>query len=175
MNRVYGVLAEFDSISSLIEAAKEARDIGFRKMDAYTPFPNEELAHILGYHKSRLPLITLIAGLIGTVTGAGLCYWVHVIAYPLNFGGKPLNSWPAFVPITFETTILFAGIGVVLGFFAICGLPQPYHPLFNDPRFGLASNDRFFLCIEADDPYYNEDKVKQLLGKKAVRVTTVDF
>jgi hypothetical protein len=160
---IYGLLAEFEDPTSLVAAASHAYQQGYRRMDAYSPFPIEELHEALGNHHSRLPLIVLIGGLVGCVGGYLLQYWTAAVAYPLNISGKPLHSWPAFVPITFETTILVAALSAVLGMLALNGLPQPYHPVFNVPRFALASSSRFFLCIESTDPQFRLDDTRRFL------------
>ena len=170
----YGLLAEFDDATSLVAAAANARDAGYRSMDAYSPFPIEELHHALGSHQTKLPLIVLIGGLVGCLGGYALQYWASVIAYPVNIGGKPLHSWPAFIPVTFECTILVAALSCVLGMLALNGLPQPYHPVFNVPRFALASRNRFFLCIEATDPKFDVEDTKRFLETLSpLEVTTV--
>src|SRR5262245_40177523 len=135
----YGLMAEFGNPEALVQAAQRAFEAGFRKMDAYTPFPIEGLAEALGSHKTRVPLIVLLGGVIGCLGGFYLQYWVHVIDYPLNIGGRPLNSWPAFVPVTFEMTILIAALSAFFGLLILNGLPMPYHPVFNVERFHLAS------------------------------------
>ena len=171
---VYGVMAEFDDPNSLVAAAHRARAEGYRCMDAYSPFPIEELHEALGSHHTRLPLVVLVGGLVGGIAGYLLQYWASAIAYPLNIGGKPLHSWPAFVPVTFETTILCAALSAVLGMLALNGLPQPYHPVFNVPRFALASRNRFFLCIEARDPQFKLEETRRFLETLEPReVTTV--
>ena len=152
---IYGILAEFDSSTDLVYAAKAAYAAGYRKMDAYSPFPIEEASEAIGFHKSRVPLIVLLGGLLGGLSGYGLQYWINVISYPLNIGGKPYNAWPAFIVPTFEMTILFAGLAGVLGMFALNGLPMPYHPLFNVDRFSAVTRDKFFLCVEAADPKFD--------------------
>jgi len=173
--RLYGLMAEFDTPTTLTAATERAWGNGFRKMDAYAPYPIEELSHALGHHKSRLPMLVLIGGLLGCFTGFALQYWVSVIVYPLNVGGRPLNSWPAFIPVTFEMTILFAGVTAVLGLFALCGLPMPYHPVFNVKRFSFASRDRYFLCIEAEDPLFDQDETRMFLeGLGPTEVSTVE-
>jgi hypothetical protein len=153
--RLHGLLAEFDSPDTLVAAGRRAVQEGYRELDAYTPFPIEALHEALGFHRTRVPLIVLIGGIVGAVAGYGLQYWAATIAYPLNVGGRPYHSWPAFVPVTFETTVLFAALAAVLGMLALNRLPQPYHPVFNAPRFALASRDRFFLAIEARDPKFD--------------------
>jgi len=160
---VYGMMAEFDDATSLVAATQSAHDAGYRAMDAYSPFPIEELHEALGAHHTRLPLIVLIGGLLGCIGGYALEYWVSVVAYPLNIGGKPLHSWPAFIPVTFECTILVAALSCVLGMLALNGLPQPYHPVFNVPRFALASRNRFFLCIESRDPKFDVEATRHFL------------
>jgi hypothetical protein len=156
-SRTYGVLGEFSSAHSLIHAARQAREAGYTSMDAFTPFPVEGLDEALGLKRTFVPLVTLIGGLLGGLGGFGFQYWVSVIAYPENIGGRSLNSWPAFIPVTFELTVLGASLAAVFGMLAMNKLPQPYHPLFSDDRFQKhASADRFYLCIEADDPKYAE-------------------
>jgi hypothetical protein len=171
---VHGVLAEFEDPTSLVSAAHQAHEAGYRRMDAYSPFPIEELHEALGAHHTRLPLIVLIGGLIGCIGGFALQYWASTIAYPINVAGKPLNSWPAFIPVTFECTILVAALSAVLGMLALNGLPQPYHPVFNVPRFALASRNRFFLCIESRDPKFDLERTRRFLETLNPReVTTV--
>jgi Protein of unknown function (DUF3341) len=171
---IYGLLAEFDDPNALVAATTRAYREGYRRMDAYSPFPIEELHEALGGGHSKLPLIVLIGGICGGVGGFALQDWASAIAYPLNIGGKPLHSWPAFIPITFECTILVAALSAVLGMLALNGLPQPYHPVFNVPRFALASRNRFFLCIESADPKFDLEGTKQFLGTLNPReVTTV--
>lgn len=152
---IYGLMAEFDNPTSLVNAARAAREKGYRKLDAYTPFPIEELSEALHLHKNRLPLIVLLGGLTGGGLGYLLQYYVTVWYFPINIAGRPLHSWPAYIIITFEMTILFAALFCVLGLLGLCGLPMPYHPTFNVPRFAMASNNRFFLCIEATDPLFD--------------------
>src|SRR5580698_10769292 len=161
---IYGLMAEFETPEQVLEAAERARDDGYRRMDAYTPFPVEGLAEAVGFYKTRLSTIVLGGGLLGSCTGFFLCWWPNVIGYPLNIGGKPYNSWPAFIPITFELTILFSALSAVIGMIALNGLPMPYHPVFNAPRFDRATRDRFFLCIEARDPKFSLSSTRDFLA-----------
>jgi len=171
---VYGLMAEFEDPGSLVAATQGAYREGYRVMDAYAPYPIEELHEALGTHHTRLPLIVLIGGLCGCIGGYALQYWASAIAYPVNIGGKPLHSWPAFIPVTFECTILAAALSCVLGMLALNGLPQPYHPVFNVPRFALASRNRFFLCIESRDPKFELEATRRFLETLNPReVTTV--
>jgi hypothetical protein len=173
--RIYGLMAEFDDASALVAATSKARDEGYRRMDAYSPFPIEELHEAMGAHHSRLPLIVLIGGLVGCISGFLLQYWASAIAYPVNVGGRPFNSWPAFIPVTFECTILGASLSAVLGMLALNGLPMPYHSVFNVPRFVLASRNRFFLCIEARDRKFDLEATRRFLETLGPReVSTVD-
>jgi hypothetical protein len=156
-------MAEFDNPTALVNAARAAREKGYRRLDAYSPFPIEELTDALHLHHNKLPLVVLIGGILGGLTGFLLQYYVTVIYFPINIAGRPLNSWPAYIVITFELTILFAAISAVLGLLALCGLPMPYHPVFNVPRFALASRSRFFLCIESRDPLFDPTHTAEFL------------
>ena len=151
----YGLLGEFLTPEQILEAASKAREAGYKYISAYTPFPVEGLAQAIGFPRTGVPLLTLIGGLGGGLTGFGLQYWCSAITYPLNIGGRPLNSWPAFIPVTFEMTILGAATFAVIGMLALNKLPQPYHPVFNVERFSHASTDRFFLCIESRDAKFH--------------------
>jgi hypothetical protein len=162
---VYGLLAEFEGPEELVQAVRRARAAGYRKMDAYTPFPIEHLAEELGFHRTALPVVVLIGGLIGCSGGFLLQYWISALDYPLNIGGRPFNSWPSFIPVTFELTILCAALFAVLGMLGLNGLPMPYHPLFNSPRFALATRNRFFLCIEAGDRQFNRETTARFLSE----------
>lgn len=160
----YGLMAEFADPRDLLDAARRAHAEGYRHMDAYTPIPVEGLAQALGAKRTKLPMLTLIGGLIGGITGFSVQYFASVIHYPLNIGGRPFNSWPSFIPITFELTILTAAFFTVLGMLGLNGLPMPYHPVFNVPQFKLASRDRFFLCIESCDPRYSAVETRAFLS-----------
>jgi len=168
----YGLLAEFDNANVLVAGTRRAYEEGYRHMDAYSPFPIEEVADALGCRKTRLPLIVLIGGMLGGAVGYLMQYYSAVISYPLNVGGRPFHSWAAFVPVTFELTVLVAAIFAVLGMLALNGLPMPYHPVFNAPRFALATRDRFFLCIEATDPIFDSEKTAAFLRDLSPRDVT---
>lgn len=162
--RVYGLIAEFDEPEKVLAATRAAYEAGYREMDAYSPFPVEGLDEALGPRPGwRLPLIVLGGGVTGAVVGYGMQVIATVIDYPINAGGRPLNSWPLYIPITFELTILFAAFAAVLGMFALNGLPQPYHPVFNAPNFELASRSHFFLAIEAKDPLFDLQQTRRFL------------
>ena len=172
--RLHGLMAEFDDARALVLATGTAYAAGYRRMDAYSPFPIEELHDAMGGRHSRLPLIVLIGGLVGCFGGFLLQYWAAAIAYPVNVGGRPFNSWPAFIPVTFECTILVAALSAVLGMLALNGLPMPYHPVFNVSRFALASRNRFFLCIEARDKHFDLEATRHFLETlKPREVSTV--
>jgi hypothetical protein len=172
--KVYGVMAEFEDPVRLLRAAERARDAGYRKMDAYSPFPIEGLHEALGAPRTILPLIVLLGGIFGGLGGYALQFWVSAIHYPLNVGGRPLNSWPAFIPPTFECTVLGAAIAALLGMLALNGLPCPHHAVFNVDRFALATRNRFFLCIEAKDIRFDERSTREFLESLAPReVSTV--
>ena len=162
-SHIYGVMGEFGTPEELIHAVEKIREAGYRRVNAYSPFPVEGLSEALGLKRNMVPLICLIGGLTGGLGGFFFQYWAAVITYPLNVGGRPLNSWPAFIPVTFELTILGAALSAVLGMLALNKLPQPNHPVFNAPRFGLASKDRFFLCIARDDPKFDRVQAAKFL------------
>jgi hypothetical protein len=162
-------MAEFANPTDIVEAARRTHEAGYRKMDAYSPFPIEELAEAIGFHNDGVALITLVGGLIGMCAGYLLQYWIHAINYPINVGGRPFNSWPAFIVVTFEMTILFAGLSAVFGMLALNGLPMPYHPVFNVPRFVFATKDRFFLIIFSSDVKYDTVETRRFLESLSPR------
>jgi hypothetical protein len=159
----YGLMAEFDDPSSLVAAARRTYAEGYRRFDSYSPFPIHELFDAMQCHDRRVPLFVLLGGIAGAIAGFGLQSWVSAVAYPLNIGGRPYISWPMFIPVTFEVTILFAALTAVLSWIALNGLPMPYHPVFNVARFARASEDRFFLAIEATDPKFDRTRTFEFL------------
>ncbi len=170
----YGMMAEFDSAAKLVAAAQRAHDEGYRAVDAYTPFPVEGLADALDFHRTWVPPLVLAGGIIGAISGYGLQYYVSAMAYPINVGGRPYNSWPMFVPVIFELTILIAALFAFFGMLALNGLPMPYHPVFNVPRFDSATRDRFFLVIHATDPKFDRGGTRRFLqGLGAQEVSDV--
>jgi hypothetical protein len=175
-SHTYGVVAEFETADQLIQAAEKTRLAGYHAFEAYAPFPVEGLAEAMALKRNAVPLITLIGGLLGGLGGFFFQYWVSVIAYPLNIGGRPYNSWPAFIPVTFELTVLGASLSAVFGMLALNGLPRPHHPLFNVDRFAKhATSDRFFLCIEASDPKFSlSDASRFLKSLNAINVSEVE-
>jgi len=160
---IYGLLAEFDDVNDAITAAQSAYAAGYRKMDAYAPFPVEELSEAIGFQKNGVALVCLVGGLLGCTGAFILQWWINTISYPVNIGGRPLNSWPSFIIVTFEMTILFSGLSAVFGMLALNGLPMPYHPVFNVPRFDLASKDRFFLIVFSSDKKYDAAGTRKFL------------
>ena len=162
-SELHGLVAVFSNPEDLLSAAKKTYASGYRKIDAYTPIPVHHLGEAIGFHPKKLPWIVLIGGILGCVLGFFLQYYVHVIDYPLNVGGRPHFSWPSFIPVTFECTILFAGFAAVFGMLGLNGLPKPYNPIFNAPDFELASRNHFFLCIESEDPLFDEVTTEEFL------------
>jgi hypothetical protein len=173
---IYGLLAEFNTPTELVLATEAARSAGYRRMECYTPYPVEEAAEALHFHKNRVPLICLLGGLMGLTTAFLMETWINTMAYPLNIAGRPLMSWPAFIIPAYEWTILFAGLSAAFGMIAMNGLPQTYHPLFNAPNFrNGATTDKFFLCLEATDPKFSLTDTRTFLETfPAVSVVEVD-
>jgi len=160
---IHGLMAEFENASGLVAAATKARLAGYRKMDAFSPIPIEELDEALDLRRTRLPLLVLIGGILGGIGGFLLQVWVSAIAYPLDVGGRPIISWPHFIPVTFETTVLGSALTAFVGMWALNKLPQPYHPVFNVEAFARASTDRFFLVIEATDARFDRAATQRFL------------
>jgi len=160
---IYGVMAEFETADELVEAARKAKAAGYHNMDAYSPIPIEELHEVLHIDDSKVALCTLIGGLTGAAFGFLLTAYTSSVSYVHNVGGRPPISVPMFIPITFECTILFAGITAAVSMILLNGLPQPYHPVFNVERFALASRNRFFLCIESIDPHFDREETRKFL------------
>jgi hypothetical protein len=165
-------MAEFNDPGGLVSAAKRTYAEGYRKIDAFSPYPIEEAWEAIGQHDRRLSLIVLGGGLAGLLTGLALQEWVHQIAYPINIAGKPLNSWPQFVPVIFELTILFAALAGAIGMILLNGLPMPYHPVFNVARFERASRDKFFLLVESADPKF--DRMQTLDFLKTLNASEIN-
>lgn len=166
---MFGVMAEFDTAEQLLSASSRAHAAGYRRMDAYAPFPIDGLGEALGFRTNAIPLIGLTGGVVGALTGYSLQFWVHAIALPINVGGRPLNSWPSFVPVTFELAVLFAALSMLAGLFILNGHPEPYHPVFNLPGFVRASRDRFFLCIQSDDAQFDVTRTRRFLEELGAR------
>ncbi len=160
---MYGLMAEFDSPQALLDAATKVGAAGYTKTDAYSPFPIHGIDDALGIKERLVAPIVFVAGLAGMLGGYGLEYWTQVIDYPMDIGGRPYHAWVNFIPPAFETTILFAAFGAVFGMLALNGLPEPYHPVFNAPRFDMATHDKFFLAIEADDPQFDAVRTREFL------------
>jgi len=161
--RIYGLMAEFDNVDSVIAAAHRVHAAGYRKIDAYSPFPLEELSEAIGFEKNGVALVCLVGGLLGGTAAYILQWWINTISYPTNIGGRPFHSWPSFIIVTFEMTILFSGLSAVFGMIALNGLPMPYHPVFNVPQFDAASRDKFFIIIFSTDKNYDPIRTRQFL------------
>jgi hypothetical protein len=161
--QIYGLMAEFNEPDQVLAAARRAYEDGYRCMDAYTPFPVEGLAAALGHRRSPVPLLVLIGGITGGTGGYLMQWYAMAVGFPLNIGGRPFHSWPAFIPITFELTILAASLTAVVSMFALNRLPEPYHPVFHSAAFERATTDRFFLCIEARDPRFDAVVTREFL------------
>jgi hypothetical protein len=161
----YGVMAEFDNPEDLIEATRHAYAQGYRMMEAYTPFPVEGLPEALNFRHNKIPAVVLIGGIVGGLSGFFMQWYAATLSYPIDVAGRPFNSWPAWIPITFEMTVLFAALSAVFGMLGLNGLPRPHHPVFNAPNFALASRNRFFLCIQSRDPLFEMEAVRQVLAE----------
>jgi hypothetical protein len=161
---LYGLMVEFLTAAEVLAGTRHARRAGYRDMDAYTPYPVDGLAAELGMRKTRVPFVVLMGGLVGAGVGFFMQYYSMAIGYPLNVGGRPYNSWPVFIPITFELLILVGSLAAFLGMMFLNGLPRPHHPVFNVPQFARSSQDRFFLCIEATDPQFDRQITAEFLS-----------
>ena len=160
---IYGLMAEYLTPDEVLEATRRAHERGYRRMDAYSPIPVEGLDEALGFRRSRMATVVLIGGLVGAVGGYFMQWYSAVVDYPINIGGRPFHSWPAFIPITFETTVLCAALAAVFGMLGLNGLPRPHHPVFNVPGFVRASHNRFFLCIQSIDPLFDREATRRFL------------
>jgi hypothetical protein len=173
---LYALVGEFNTGEELMKAAEAARHAGFTKMDSYSPFPIHGMSEALGFRDTKVPWTVFICGILGTTFGYTLQWYTSVIDYPMNVGGKPLNSVPAFIPVAYEFTILFAAFSAAIGMFVYNKLPQPYHPIFNTKNFERASQDKFFLAVEATDPNYDPSKIEKVMKEHgAVEVSECDF
>jgi hypothetical protein len=169
---IYGLMAEFENPSDAVAAARHVYEEGYRRIDAFSPYPVEELSEAIGVHSTGMPLLVLLGGIVGGSLGYLMQFYLLVIDYPLNVGGKPPHSWPAFMPITFECTVLGAALFAVFGMMALNGLPEPYHPVFNAPNFALASRDRFFVLVESTDPKFDRERTAEFLRSLGPREVT---
>jgi hypothetical protein len=163
VNNTWGLLAEFASADGLLAAARRVRESGYERAEAYSPFPVDGLAEALGFARNRVPLFTFIGGLLGGIGGFWLQWYSAVVDYPVNIAGRPLDSWPMFVPVTFELAVLGSAFAAVISMFAANGLPQLRHPLFAAPEFDLATRNRFFLCLRSDDAAFDARESRELL------------
>jgi hypothetical protein len=161
---IHGLMVEFLTAQEVLAATRAAREASYRDMDAYTPYPVEGLAMELGLKRSRIPMVVLVGGLVGAGLGFFMQYYTMAVDYPFNVGGRPLNSWPVFIPVTFEVMVLVASLAALFGMLYLNGLPRPHHPVFNVPEFVRASQDRFFLCIEATDPRFDRQGTAEFLA-----------
>jgi Alternative complex III, ActD subunit len=163
MNAAYGTVAEFESPEQVLASAKRIREMGYRDLDAFTPFAVEGLAEAIGFERTRLPLVTLFCGILGGSLGYLMMWYTSVVSYPMNIGGRPFHSWPAFIPITFELTVLFAALGTAIGMLILNGLPRPHHPIFNTPHYAERSSSHFYLCVKSTDSLYDPRATSELL------------
>lgn len=172
---LYGLVAEFERPEAILAAAQRTHEAGYRRTDAYSPFPVDGLSDALGFRDQWIPLIVLIGGILGAMAGFGLLYYCMIISYPINVGGQPLYGWPIYIPITFECTVLLAATAGLVGLFLLNGMPEPYHPIFEAPGFDRATSDRFFLCIEAADPRFDREETRRFMDTLgAVKVSEVE-
>lgn len=172
---IHGLMAEFAHPEEVLAAAERTRQAGYRRTEAYVPFPVHGLSEALGQPHTKVPVIVFSCGVFGAILGFGMCWYANAVSYTWNIGGRPPNSWPAWIPITFELMVLCASLGAVFGMLALNGLPQPYHPVFNAPNFSLASKDRFFICIEANDPKFDLEQTRRFLEElKPISVVEVE-
>ena len=165
MNAAYGMVAEFESPEQVLASAKRIRETGYRDLDAFTPFAVEGLAEAIGFERTRLPLVTLLCGILGGGLGYFMMWYTSVVSYPMNIGGRPFHSWPAFIPITFELTVLFAALGTAIGMLILNGLPRPHHPIFNTPHYAERSSSHFYLCVKSSDALYDPRATSELLRR----------
>jgi ActD protein len=166
---MYGLMAEFDTPEQLLSAGRRAHAAGYRHIDAYSPFPIAGLGEVIGFRSNAIPMIGLTGGVVGALTGYFMQFWVHTTALPINVGGRPLNSWPSFIPVTFELAVLFSALSMLVGLFILNGHPEPYHPVFNVGTFARATRDRFFLCIQTEDPLFDAQRTREFLGGLGAR------
>jgi hypothetical protein len=166
---LYGLMAEFDTPAELLAATRQVTGAGYTKTDAFSPFPIHGMGEALKFRDRRLSLFVLCGGIAGALAGYGLEYWTQVIDFPMNIGGRPYFSWVSFIPPAFETTILFAAFTAGISMIVMNGLPRPYHPVFSAPRFERASQDKFFLVIEAEDPKFDLEQTRSFLGQLHAR------
>jgi hypothetical protein len=170
---MYGLIAEFDRPEDLLQATRQAYGRGYRVMEAYTPFAIDGLAEALGFHRNRIPEIVFLGGLLGGIGGYFMQWYSAVVSFPIDVGGRPLHSWPSFIPITFEMTVLGAALAAVLGMLGLNGLPRPHHPVFGVPRFVLATRNRFFLCLLARDPLFETASAQRFLEEQQPKSISV--
>lgn len=163
MSEPWGLMAEFGTADALLDAAKRVRAAGYRRLEAYSPFPIDGLAEELGYERSPVPFWTFLGGLFGGMAGYFMQWYSAVVDYPVNIAGRPIHSWPMFVPVSFEMAVLGGAFAAVITFLVASGLPRLRHPLFASPDFDLATRNRFFLCVRREDPAFDAQHTRRLL------------